>query len=167
MILKKNAVIIFCILVLSNLLLPVTRVIPMPGLVYPDELQVFGNRMYIGEFPFVYIYSIGDFKLLKKIGRKGEGPREFTQYCIPFVAKNRLIVSSQGKVTFFTTEGDYISEQKVNVPGGSFKPVGAFYGVYAYATKDGVDYRAIDVYNAAFKKVKELYRYRLWLQPPK
>ena len=161
---RQNVLIITGILFLSNLLLPLTRVIPMPGLVNLDELQVFGSRMYIGEFPYVYIYSSEDFQLLKKIGKKGEGPREFMQYCLPIVVKDKLIVSSQQKVTFFTLDGEYISEKKIRISGASFKLAGDFYGVYAYTSQNKIDYRAIDVYDAYFKKVKELYRYRLWFQ---
>jgi hypothetical protein len=161
---RKNLFFIIIILLSGNLLFPAALVIPMPGLVYPDELQVSGNRMYIGEFPYVWIFSNDDFRLLKKIGRKGEGPKEFTQYLVPIANKDKLIVSSQGKVTFFTREGEYISEKKINIGGASFKPLGNFYGVYAYAREDKTDYRTIDVYDNTFKKIKELYRYRLWLQ---
>ena len=156
--------IIVAVLFLHTLAISATRVVPMPQLVNPDELQVQGDKMFIGEFPYVSIYSTGDFKLLKKFGKKGEGPTEFLAYCLPIAVKDRLIVSSQGKVTFFTLDGDYISEKKVNLRGASFKPVGNYYGVYAYANKDKIDYRAIDLYDNNFNKIKELYRYRLWWQ---
>lgn len=147
------------------LLLPAaTRVVPMPRLVNPDELQVQGEKMFIGEFPHVSIYSTIDFKLLKKFGKKGEGPKEFISYCVPLAIKDRLIVSSQGKVSFFTLDGHWMGEKKVKLRGASFKPAGDYYGVYAYANKDKVDYRAIDVYDRNFNKIKELYRYRLWWQ---
>jgi len=160
----KSVSIVIGIVFLSGLIFTATRIVPMSGLVNPDELQVAGEKMLVGEFPFVSIYSTRDFSLLKKFGKEGEGPREFLQYCIPLVAKEKIIVSSQGKVSFFNLEGDFITEKKINIRGASFKPVGDFYGVYAYASQDRVDYRAIDVYNALFKKVKELYRFRLWIQ---
>ena len=136
----------------------------MPGLTNPDELQVLVSRMYVGEFPHVSIYSCRDFKLLKKIGKKGEGPREFMQYCVPIAVKDKLIVSSQNKVTFFTLDGKYISEKKIRIGGASYKPVGEFYGVYSYAKQSGIDYRSIDIYGKNFNKVKEMYRFRLWWQ---
>ena len=160
----KSISIIIGVLFFCNLILPSTRVQSMPGLVNPDELQVFGDKLFVGQFPHISIYSTRDFRLLNKIGKQGEGPKEFLQYCIPFVVKDKLIVSSQGKVSFFTLDGEFIAEKKVNARGASFKPVGEFYGVYAYAKQDQIDYRAIDLYDADFKKVKELYRFRLWLQ---
>jgi hypothetical protein len=43
----------------------------------PYESQVDVDRFYISEDTSIYIYSLKDYKLIKKFGKKGEGPGEF------------------------------------------------------------------------------------------
>jgi uncharacterized protein YlbG (UPF0298 family) len=64
----------------------------------------------------VFIYSLKDFKLVKKFGKAGEGPREFR--ILPQLPLNidartdQIIVNSFGKVSYFTKQGEFIKEVK-------------------------------------------------------
>ena len=48
-----------------------------PDLMRPGRIMVDKDKLYILEFPHIYIYSLDDFRLIKKFGRQGEGPQEF------------------------------------------------------------------------------------------
>jgi hypothetical protein len=51
--------------------------VELPDLLDPAAIHVDGNRMYITEHATIYIYSTKDYHLIKKFGRRGEGPKEF------------------------------------------------------------------------------------------
>jgi hypothetical protein len=44
---------------------------------YPHRFYLEGDRIYINEGTTISIYSFKNFQLIKKFGRKGEGPKEF------------------------------------------------------------------------------------------
>jgi hypothetical protein len=78
----------------------------------PEKIFVDGNRLYITEFPTVYIYSLPGFRLIKKFGRSGEGPQEFKRQIHLTVQPGYIMVQSIGKVSFFTRDGDAGEEFK-------------------------------------------------------
>jgi hypothetical protein len=75
-----------------------------------------------------------------------------------------MIINSVGKMSFFTRDGDFLKEKKLELAGSAFKPVGNHYGVYGVTQEEKVVYQTINLYNANFKKVKEIYRYPGWVQ---
>ncbi len=82
-----------------------------PEFIIADETQ-----LYVSEGTSVYIYSMKDFKLIRKFGKKGEGPREFigkVQRIVP--ASDYILVNSQGKISFFKKNGQFIREHKTSI----------------------------------------------------
>ena len=73
---KKMMVILLTVL-LAALLGAETKVIPMPDLMKPQLILLDKTQMYITEDTSIFIYSLKDFKLIKKFGKRGEGPQEF------------------------------------------------------------------------------------------
>ena len=53
------------------------KVTPLSELAKPTLVMVEQNQVLIADPPHVYVYSLGDFKLVAKIGKRGEGPGEF------------------------------------------------------------------------------------------
>jgi hypothetical protein len=141
-----------------------TKIISLPGHSRPAYLAVDRNNIYISDFPSIYIYSLDGYTFKKKFGKKGEGPREFLNYANITLFRDKMIINSVGKISFFTREGDFLKEKKLELVGSAFKPVGNHYGVYGFTQEDKVVYQTINVYDAGFKKVKEIYRYPGWLQ---
>jgi len=141
-----------------------TKVISLPGHNRPTYLAVDQNHFYISDFPSVYIYSLKDYSLKKKFGKQGEGPREFLSYANITLTRKKIIINSVGKISFFTKDGLFLKEKKLELAGSAFKPVGNHYGVYGITQEEKVVYQTINVYNASFKKVKEIYRYPGWVQ---
>lgn len=53
------------------------QIVPLDEVEYPKTIIVDEGRVYLAEVEHIYIYSSANFKLLKKFGKQGEGPKEF------------------------------------------------------------------------------------------
>ncbi len=87
----------------------------------PSIFLVNHEKIYVLEDATVYIYDIKNFKLIKKFGKAGEGPKEFKYdandgrpLSMSFY-KGKLIVNSTNKMSFFDLNGNYLSEKKIPV----------------------------------------------------
>ncbi|MCP5054640.1 MAG: hypothetical protein GY940_46175 [bacterium] len=121
---KKAVTIILTLAVLfgfSSLAVAETKVTLLPGISKPgQQVSIDKDRMYLVEDVTIYIYSLEDFKLIKKFGKRGEGPREFMSsiqrgpsgLLTIDVAGENLLVKSLGKLSWYTKEGNYIKELK-------------------------------------------------------
>jgi hypothetical protein len=75
---KKNYLMIV-LLILTNLVVA-AEVVPLPALLKPETITVGNDHIYVTEGAEIYIYSKENKSLLRKIGKAGEGPREFKIY---------------------------------------------------------------------------------------
>ena len=57
-----------------------TTVTPLPDINKPGFVYLDKKQMYVTEDTSIYIYSLNDLKLIKKFGKRGEGPQEFKTY---------------------------------------------------------------------------------------
>ena len=103
---------IFLILVLFNFVFAET-IVPFPGLVKPDQIQVNDRYIYVGEGFKIKIFSLSDFKLKKTFGRRGEGPKEFKGFILVYVQPDYIFITSTHKVSYFTLDGEFIKEKKI------------------------------------------------------
>jgi len=140
------------------------RLATIKGLVRPNTITVDNDQFYITDFPTIYIYSLKDFSLVKKFGKKGEGPNEFLTW-IPavLVDGDTIIVNSVGKISYFTRKGESIKEIKLT-GGRNYKPLGDKYVSYAYLTDNKVEYQTVNIYDSNFNKLKEIHREKFWNQ---
>ncbi len=58
-------------------LLMAKKVVTLSGILAPSDIKIDEERIYITQHEEIYIYSLKDYRLIKKFGRKGEGPGEF------------------------------------------------------------------------------------------
>ncbi|MCP5105464.1 MAG: hypothetical protein GY950_18905, partial [bacterium] len=74
----KKLSVVFMVVFFAAVLRAGTKVIPLPELMKPEHPLYFDKtQMYVIEGTSIYIYSLTDFKLVKKFGKQGEGPKEF------------------------------------------------------------------------------------------
>jgi hypothetical protein len=131
----------------------------LPGHLVPNALAVGDDYFYITEDSTIYVYSIKDFKLVKKFGKKGEGPREFKGTPTLTVLADQLLVNSTGKVSFYTIDGTYLKEFNNIVSGHTFNQLGSrFIGRNSLPDKQGQLWATVNTYDSSFNKVKEIYR---------
>lgn len=142
------------------------KTIPLPELLKPDSITLDRDQIYIGERTSIYIYDLKNFKLKKKFGKEGEGPREFrldtmrgVEQLIIDVRTENIIVNSMGKVSFFKKDGTYKSELKCHDQSRAFKVLGPGFAAQGGMTlENGNRYRAVNIYDSKLNKLKEVFK---------
>ena len=131
-----------------------------PDLARPSRIMVDEDRLYVVEFPHIYIYSIKEKKLVKKIGNRGEGPMEFMGNLNLLPYEDHIIINSQGKITYWTKTGEFIKEVKCPFANGvePCEDVFVGFGFKRGNDKNPFNYQTIDVYDKNFKKLREVDR---------
>lgn len=131
----------------------------------PSALYVNNDHAFIQEGESILVYDLKDFKLKKKIGRKGAGPGEFK--LVPYVKrlfiffhKDKLQVCHLGRVSFFTLNGDYINEIRHQVMAGwaRFYPLGSKYLAYDINYEKKESYKMIGIYDSSLNLEKVLLK---------
>jgi hypothetical protein len=105
-------VLIILICLLFALSLFGERLTTFPQLSKPAIIKVGENLICISDGAAVFLYDLNDFKLIKKIGRKGEGPGEFSSDLTINILKEKIMIESQGKLSFYSFKGDLIKEMR-------------------------------------------------------
>ena len=102
------------------------RVIALPELEAVGDVRAEHGRIYIQDKKDIAVYSFDDGRFLRRIGRPGQGPGEFTMLGGFTVLADRVVVVDISKTLFFTVEGEYLGQMLP--PGHSrvypFLPVG-------------------------------------------
>jgi hypothetical protein len=159
----KKVVLIFLALGMVPFVL-VGNVVTLPDLVNPISIAAEGDRLYITEQTSVFIFSSKNFKLLKKFGKRGEGPSEFMTSpgfnITLYVHPDYLLINSPSKISIFSKEGKFIKEQKSSWPLPNFQPLGkSFVGFSAYV-ENKVRYLDFHLYDLELKKTKPIFKTR-------
>lgn len=157
------------ILLIFPLVVFSTKIVPLPNLINPDSIVISEGQIYITDGENIYIYNM-DFTLKKKFGKRGEGPGEFKINPAGIVKlqiylqSDHILVNNIGRVSFFTRDGIYKNQTNV-VSGLNFQPIGkGFVGYTGNKRVKGILYLSINFYDANFKKVKEIYSRKYYVQ---
>jgi len=114
------------------------RIFSLPELEKPRQICVENGRAYIVDQNGIVVYDINDGHLLKKIGKRGQGPGEFRSLVRLSMFPDRLVIRDQPIIKFFTIDGKYSGE--IKEPGGigfyPFLPVGENYFGFPMDFKD-------------------------------
>ena len=165
---KKIIILIIIMLILFSLIFS-DRVGTLSEVMKPDNIHVFQDDLYVIEGATIYIYSLKDLQLQKKIGKKGEGPGELK--AIPGYP-NRvtgypeyILVESPDKIVFYTREGNCLKEKRKPSQTTQVIPIGENYVVKRLGPGEDnrTAYSNIYIYNSNMKKVKRLYSQK-WVQ---
>jgi len=177
----KRFCLFFMVFVLGGL---TTAAAVLPDISKPQSIHVDKGQLFITEGASVYIYSLKDFSLQKKFGKSGEGPREFkiTSYGGSGIAidvlPDTILVSSVGKLSFFTRQGAFKKELKAAYTffGNVFFGLGDRFAGMSSAQYDGKNYITAAIYDAQLKKITEVCKWenpyrqgkgtRMFVNPP-
>ncbi len=139
------------------------------------EIIVKNGYLYAYTFLPVYppellIYSMKKNKLIKSIIRRGAGPGEFRfpgeKLIDLFFDKDKMIVSTNSKMVFYTLKGDFLYEKKFPVNVDRVILCGNMYvGIYVIAIDNKRLYKSVNLLNNGFVKIKELYKKRIFYPP--
>lgn len=176
---KKQMILIIVLLLLlllgvGSFLYP-GKVAVLDGIVNPfTKMEVDDNQLYITDGAAIHIYSLKDYSLKKKFGRRGEGPQEFKVVptnnlgsVILDVYPDYLLVNSLGKISFFTKQGEFIKEIRSISPNGCFKVIGNRFVGYSFPAGNKTNYLTVNIFDSTLKVVRELYREPQWINPGK
>lgn len=99
------------------------RVATFSELVDPRYLIVDNRQVIISDYPHIYLYSLDNFSLEKKISGAGEGPGEVyiplenmnlkERGLLITVCPDTIAASSVGRVSYFKRNGDFIKLTKI------------------------------------------------------
>jgi hypothetical protein len=137
----------------------------MPDVIEPLVLVVSEEKIIIPERTHISIFSIKDSHLENKIGRRGEGPGEFTYPPKITAFPKYLLANTMGKLILYSYDGDLIKEIKIPIPYNyrtwPMLPVGNNYmgfPIEVEKTKQGtINLHHIGrLYNKEFKPVTQL-----------
>lgn len=163
---KKISFAVFLLLVTGIIF--AGKVVRLPDVVNPDSITIHNGQFYVTESTTIYIYSLKDFKLQSKFGKKGEGPQEFIVY--PGVAglqilfhSDKMQIGSVGKISFFSFDGKFIKELRhtTSVWSSQYYPIengNKFVGTGA-RQEGGKNLESINIYDSRLKKEKEINSY--------
>ena len=141
------------------------RKIILKEILKPSYIAADNDQLYVAERTSILIYSLKNFKLLKKFGRQGAGPGEFRIITGIFPDKSRLVVNSIGIIYFFRKNGEYINEQKTTAFFSErLLPIGETFVGSSSVDEGKVGYYTINLFDSNLEKGKELYRYERILQ---
>lgn len=144
------------------------KVITLSDVIRPQLIEVDDNNLYVTEGTNVYIYSLKDFKLKNKFGKKGEGPQEFMEIpgepLMPYARTKELMIFSVGKISFFSKEGEYIREIKTGGPKLRMLPMGDGFLGMGFVNDKGLLHKTVHLYDGKLNKQKELFRMELEVQ---
>jgi len=166
---KKIFIILFLIFILFLFfdVVYAKKVATFPDLNKPYTIKINGDKLFISDGPVIYIYSLKDYSILNKFGNRGEGPGEFkvnaniNRGSIVFdIKENKIMVSSLGRVSFFTINGKYLEEKipQALFGFGQFQSVGNHYIALGAKGDAQTQYITINFYNKEFKKGKEIFK---------
>lgn len=103
------------------------KVAELPEVLKPTRIKVFNNQIYISldqKDHGVVVYSLKDFQLKMKIARRGEGPGEIKKTPYVFKGEKSILMSSFGKVLWFSQKGEFQFEKKFHPRYFHLKPLG-------------------------------------------
>lgn len=143
------------------------KVVPLPGLSKPTLVLVNQGQAIIADFPHVYIYNLKDFKLVAKIGKAGEGPKEFAGGLRLQPHPDYVVIGSRMKISYYTRNGKFVKEvrSKTSSAANVYKPLGKNYAAYGGTRENDINFNTINVHDSELKKIKEVIRWKALIQP--
>lgn len=157
---RKSLLFISLVLVGATYLLssPKMSLVDLEGLENPQYLVAAKNFILIEDNYKVKMYAMKDFKLIKTIGNKGEGPGEFKSFAFPQILPDSIMISSSNKVGFYDFSGNLIKEKKSPLTTYVIRKIADKY-ISDRILKEADDfYIAYNIYDHEFRKIKEYYR---------
>jgi hypothetical protein len=82
----------------------------LPELETVGDVRAEHGRIYIQDKKDIAVYSFDDGHFLRRIGRTGQGPGEFTMLGGFSVLSDRIVVVDVTKMVFYTVEGDPLGQ---------------------------------------------------------
>jgi len=154
---KKIMVFVLSLLIISISVF--SKVVPFEELTKPTSITVTKDYIYVVEDMTVNVYNKKDFKFIKKFGRKGEGPGEFSGFVIIDELRDKIAVNTMKKISYYSKDGKLLKEKPITKNAGFvMRPLGKNYLGLAVETENEKSYRSAVLFDSNFKKIKTIDR---------
>jgi hypothetical protein len=125
-------------------------------MVKPIELRIDGGNIYITDQYSVFVYDLKTFKLVKKLGNKGEGPQEFRSFPSITFMSDRFILNDIYKIIIYSKDFKLIREANLHITAESVIPFGDNIILEHIQPSDTYKDRIFTLYNSKLEKIKLL-----------
>ncbi|UCH96433.1 MAG: hypothetical protein JSV88_06170 [Candidatus Aminicenantes bacterium] len=136
------------------------RLTTFPQIYRPNLICVGENLVCISEGAAVFLFDLKDFSLIKKFGKIGEGPREFNpfgDYLRINLLKEKIMIESQGKLSFYSLKGDFIKEMRLLPKYRFLKLLEDRYVAKSGILSNDVYHNVAKILDADFNELKTFY----------
>lgn len=159
---KKFAVNFLVTLALLSASLYPGKLAVLPEINNPSMIDVCGSELFILDGEQVVVYSLKNYRLLNRFGKKGEGPGELiTSIDMPLTMKvkgKQVLLNSATKMIVFSKSGKMLREIKTSFPLIEAQPIGKNYAVTIFKRdKKSSGMASTWIYNQNFKEIKKIY----------
>jgi len=127
-------------------------------------IEIDGDELFVLDEVVVYVYSMKDFKLLRKFGREGDGPGEFVYYPITpvmmVVINDEVVLCRFNKIAFFSRSGKLIKQPRHGFFFSQLIPISENYAavVVKFAGPDEDQAKVLlKLFDHSFKEIKTIY----------
>ncbi len=138
------------------------QIVPVPGLINPDEIKIDNGQIYFTDGVNIHIYSLADFKFIKKFGKQGEGPQEFLKHpqiaLAVDVSTDSITVNGMARLSYFTKAGEFKKAVKTPWQHGRFIPFGDSFVGWRALRMENVTYGTLNILDSNFEDPIELFR---------
>jgi len=157
---KKFIILLSCIFILFEFSFG-NKSIVLKELMKPSAIYVGNERLFISEGTSIYIYSLKNYSLINKFGKKGEGPGEFRNTIGLIVPTNTgLIINSVGRLSYYTTGGELIKSFRTGIipPQFNYFPVKDKFVGISMNFKQLNSYFCVSIFDKEFNRQKQLLK---------
>ena len=154
-------IIILTLLLSLTLTLTGEKAAELGELSRPEMLRIDGDDLIVIQGAAVYVYSMKDFKLLKKFGKKGNGPGELNpkpRYKMQIeVVNGEILLNNVSKMVYFTKKGDFLREKRFPFIALQVLPLGENYVITKSIVKESGNVVGAVLYGRDLQEAKTLY----------
>jgi len=103
---KAIVFILFCLFIFTQSIYA-KKISELTDLLEAANIAVADGKLFVSADNSIYIYSLKDTKLIKKVGKKGEGPNEFKSNPSLWVKNNKLYAYGE-RLHILSLSGDFL-----------------------------------------------------------
>lgn len=164
-------IILLVIILLSGTQINAKKLNELPEVERPFSILVNDNQLLISDRTVkLHLYSMKDFRYIRQISRKGEGPREYKTVPRITLTQDYIFICSRGKLLYFKRNGDYEREFRINLRGFRYiSPLKEKFVALKYGsnTTNNNLYSDISLYSYTKDRKFEFHKVLYYLEEPR
>lgn len=107
----KKCVLILLVLCLANIGFTI-KLADLPTLERPALIKVEGDELFVADGHTIHVYSLKNYQLKFKLGKRGEGPGEFKYQPGINILPDHLLITSGRYCVWFSRDGKMVKDKK-------------------------------------------------------